>query len=63
MKFVLNLFIYCSLFIGKKRIPFQKPSFYGIGDENEAKYYAIIAGDTWRKDKYAVDVLKKLYKK
>ena len=49
--------------ISKKRIPFQGPPFYGIGDKNEAKFYAVIAGDTWRKDNHAVDVLKKLYKK
>ena len=49
--------------LGKKRLPIKIPYFYGMGDENEAIYYTLIAGNAWHDDKKAMNVLKKLSKK
>ena len=49
--------------LGKKRLPIKIPYFYGMGDENEAIYYNLMAGNAWHDDKKAMKVLKKLSKK
>ena len=39
------------------------PYFYGIGDENEAVFYVLLAGDAWHGDEKSMKVLKRLSKK
>ena len=49
--------------LGNKKLPKEMPYFYGIGDENEAIFYVLLASDAWHSDKKAMKVLKKLSKK
>ena len=49
--------------MGRKKLPNKMPYFYGIGDENEAIFYAALAEDAWHSDKKAMKILKKLSKK
>lgn len=49
--------------LGKKRFPEELPPFYGIGDENEAIFYAVLATDAWESDPKAMKILKKTSKK
>ena len=49
--------------LGKKRLPKKMPLFYGIGDENEAVFYVVLAEDAWHSDKKSLKVLNKLSKK
>ena len=47
---------------GAKRLPREMPSFYALGDKNEAVFYVSIAEDAWKSDGKAMKVLKKLSK-
>ena len=46
--------------IGDKKLPMKMPSFYGIGDENEAVFYVLLAADAWYSDEKSMKVLIKL---
>ena len=50
-------------FLLGERTPDHVPMFYGIGDENEAIFYALSARDVWLSDRKAMKILKKLSKK
>ena len=49
--------------LGNKKLPNEMPYFYGIGDENEAVFYVLLAGDAWHGDEKSMKVLKRLSKK
>lgn len=49
--------------LGNKKLPNEMPYFYGIGDENEAVFYVLLAGDAWYGDEKSMKVLKGLSKK
>lgn len=53
-----NIFIPDYL-LGKKRFPEMMPGFIGIGDENEAIFYASEAFELWHKNANAINWLKR----
>ena len=52
-----NKFVASILLSNKPRLDW--PSFYGLGDENEAKYYTGFAAYIWKNTKYSTEWLKK----
>ena len=48
--------------LGNKKLPSNMPFFHGVGDENEAIFYVILAYNAWHSDRKAMKVLKKLSK-
>ena len=47
--------------LGNKKLPKEMPYFHGLGDENEAVFYVLIAGDAWHGDKKAMKTLRQCY--
>jgi len=46
----------------EKALPKEYPVYYGIGDDNEAKFYVLLAMNAWINDDHALDVLENISK-